>query len=127
MRILPPVPLVSREAQEDFISCECNESSLVSKIVRELLLTNNKLNVLVSFVTGGQTIRKGTTVYIFIMGIHYDSNIFAKPERFDPDRFSKSSVTNEDHSPYAFIPFSAGSRNCIGQCLFLSTVNDDDE
>ncbi|CAF4083424.1 unnamed protein product [Rotaria sordida] len=84
MRILPPVPFVMREAQEDFI---CN----------------------------GQTIRKGTTLYIFIYGVHYDSNAFPQPERFDPDRFYQSSVMDEERSPYAFIPFSAGSRNCIGQ------------
>ncbi|CAF1047671.1 unnamed protein product [Rotaria sordida] len=84
MRVLPPVPFVMREAQEDFI---CN----------------------------GQTIRKGTTLYIFIYGVHYDSNAFPQPERFDPDRFYQSSVMDEERSPYAFIPFSAGSRNCIGQ------------
>ena len=76
-----------------------------------------------SFTTDGQTIRKGTTLYIFIIGVHYDSNVFPQPEKFDPDRFSKSSATNEDRSPYAFIPFSAGSRNCIGLFLILHTTS----
>ncbi|CAF4720542.1 unnamed protein product [Rotaria sp. Silwood1] len=67
----------------------------------------------------GQTIRKGTTVYIFIYGVHHDSNAFPQPERFDPDRFHQSSVTNEERSPFAFVPFSAGSRNCIGQRFAL--------
>jgi cytochrome P450 len=74
---------------------------------------------LCSSITDGHTIRKGTTLYIFIIGVHYDCNVFPQPERFDPDRFSKNSAVNEDRSPYAFIPFSAGSRNCIGSFLTL--------
>ncbi|CAF3258747.1 unnamed protein product [Rotaria socialis] len=84
MRLLPPVPAVIREIQEDFV---CN----------------------------GQIIRKGTTMYIFIYGVHHDPNVFPQPERFDPNRFYESTEVSEERSPYAFVPFSAGSRNCIGQ------------
>ncbi|CAF2172940.1 unnamed protein product [Rotaria magnacalcarata] len=84
MRLLPPVPAVIREIQDDFV---CN----------------------------GQIIRKGTTMYIFIYGVHHDPNVFPQPERFDPNRFYESTEVNEERSPYAFVPFSAGSRNCIGQ------------
>ena len=60
---------------------------------------------------------------IFIIGVHYDSNVFPQPEQFDPDRFSKSAPMNEDRSPYAFIPFSAGSRNCVGSFPTLHTTH----
>ena len=43
--------------------------------------------------------------------------IFRNPEEFIPERF-----LDNDCSPYAFIPFSAGQRNCIGQKFALLNI-----
>ncbi|KAI7815710.1 cytochrome p450 [Rhyzopertha dominica] len=59
----------------------------------------------------GRMIPKGTTVHIFAYAIHRDPSIYPEPEKFDPERFRNI----KDKSPYAYIPFSAGPRNCIGQ------------
>lgn len=61
----------------------------------------------------GVTIPKGTTVFINIFGLHRNSNHFEKPEEFIPARFLDGA--DKKRHPFAYIPFSAGAKNCIGQ------------
>jgi len=60
----------------------------------------------------GQTIHKGDTVLLFLHKLHRNSKIWESPHEFIPERF----LTREgDMHPYAYVPFSAGARNCVGQ------------
>lgn len=52
----------------------------------------------------------------YLMG--RDPNIFPDPLAFNPERFDIE-TTNEVVNPYAYVPFSAGPRNCIGQKFAL--------
>ncbi|XP_055612681.1 cytochrome P450 4c3-like [Uranotaenia lowii] len=59
------------------------------------------------------TIPKNTNVMIVVYHLHRDPTVFSNPEKFNPDNFLPENC-NGRH-PYAYIPFSAGARNCIGQ------------
>ena len=49
--------------------------------------------------------------------IHTDPENFKDPLVFKPERFLQKANSPDETTrhPFAFIPFSAGARNCIGQ------------
>ncbi|KAK7872277.1 hypothetical protein R5R35_012123 [Gryllus longicercus] len=55
----------------------------------------------------------GTNVVFLTYFLHRDSDVYPNPEKFDPNRFQPDNI--EKRHPFAFLPFSAGPRNCIGQ------------
>ncbi|XP_023309983.1 cytochrome P450 4C1-like [Anoplophora glabripennis] len=61
----------------------------------------------------GYIIPKGCGINIYIYDLHRSSEYWENPEKFDPDRFLPENVARRH--PFAYLPFSAGFRNCIGQ------------
>ncbi|CAJ0929720.1 unnamed protein product, partial [Mesorhabditis belari] len=57
------------------------------------------------------TLPKGTNIIMVPSMVHKDPRYWEDPEIFRPERFLENDVKH----PYAYIPFSAGARNCIGQ------------
>lgn len=55
----------------------------------------------------------GSTISMHIYALHRNDEIFSDPLTFNPERFSNEQ-SNGRH-PFAFVPFSAGPRNCIGK------------
>lgn len=64
--------------------------------------------------TDEHTIPKGTNIVIGVYFMGRDPKIFENPEEFRPERFMEER-NSEKQNPYAYVPFSAGPRNCIGQ------------
>ncbi|KAF5289900.1 hypothetical protein FQA39_LY14962 [Lamprigera yunnana] len=68
----------------------------------------------------GKTIPKGTSLLLNIYGIHHDPNVYPDPQSFKPERFMDAD--NASRPRYAFIPFSSGMRDCIGQKFAMVEV-----
>ncbi|NXU53887.1 CP4FE hydroxylase, partial [Turnix velox] len=65
----------------------------------------------------GRVIPKGVISLLSIYGTHHNPHIWPEPQVFNPLRFSPENI--QKRSPMAYIPFSAGPRNCIGQTFAM--------
>ena len=90
-----------------YLSMCIKESLRLYPPVHDVFRTNVKdINL------GGYLIPKGTNIDIGIASIHRNPHIWENPDTFNPLRFDCDSPGGH---PFAFIPFSGGQRNCIGQ------------
>ncbi|XP_048082759.1 cytochrome P450 4F2-like [Ursus arctos] len=68
----------------------------------------------------GRVIPKGVICLISIFGTHHNPSVWPDPEVYNPFRFDPENI--KERSPLAFIPFSAGPRNCIGQTFAMTEM-----
>ncbi|HEX3459220.1 MAG TPA: cytochrome P450 [Candidatus Baltobacteraceae bacterium] len=63
----------------------------------------------------GSPIPSGTTVFSSPLLLHRRADLFAEPDRFDPDRW-----LGPEPPPFAYVPFGGGARRCIGEEFALA-------
>jgi cytochrome P450 len=68
-------------------------------------------------VIDGYRIPAGANVILPIYAIHHHPDFWQEPEKFEPERFSPE--RSQQQHPFAWAPFGAGQRLCIGRDLAL--------
>lgn len=63
--------------------------------------------------SGNYVIPQGATVTVATYKLHRNPKVYANPTVFDPDNFLPERQANRHY--YAFVPFSAGPRSCVGR------------
>jgi cytochrome P450 len=65
----------------------------------------------------GVELKAGTRIIIYPWVLHRHRKLWDNPERFDPERFSPEQSVGR--SRFAFLPFGAGPRTCIGAAFAM--------
>lgn len=63
--------------------------------------------------TKGYVLPAGCTVVVAMYKLHRQPYIYPNPDVFNPDNFLPENTANRHY--YAFVPFSAGPRSCVGR------------
>lgn len=63
--------------------------------------------------SGPYVIPRGATVTVATILLHRNRKVYDNPNVFDPDNFLPERQANRHY--YAFVPFSAGPRSCVGE------------
>lgn len=69
------------------------------------------------FRLGEHDIPAGTVLYVPIYAVHRHTTLWEEPDRFDPSRFEPEKVKARHR--YAYMPFGAGPRVCIGNAFAM--------
>lgn len=100
LRLFPILPFVTRRTTEEF---ELGIS-----------ITNGKIRIVNSLsFSDGYKIPSGTQAICHIFGVQRSPEYYTDPNKFDPERFTPEN--SKARHPFAYIPFSAGPRNCLGK------------
>lgn len=73
---------------------------------------NFKRIITEDFELGGYKIPANTTISMHIYALHRNEEFFPDPLTYRPERFMPEE--SGGRHPFAYVPFSAGARNCIG-------------
>lgn len=104
LRLFPAVPFLTRATTSELVVGACDHYEQRDGDA-------DKLNAVQ--ITGDQKLPAGVEIVVNCMRMHRSPKHYANPEIFDPDHFLPDAVLKRH--PYSYVPFSAGSRSCIGK------------
>jgi cytochrome P450 len=124
------IPEVKKEAK-DLLSTDANlttsvlsQTTLISACLKETLRitppgsSTFQRIALDDHKIGNFNVKKGTLLNIGLLVVGNNPKYYENPEKYQPERWLEK--TNDERSdPFTYIPFSFGSRNCIGQQLAM--------
>ena len=97
---------------------DCRQMKYLDMVIKECLRLYPPVpfiarKITKQFTVKGLVLPEGCTCMVPVYLLHRDPVTFPNPEHFLPERFEGDSLNRAN--PYAYVPFSAGARNCIGQ------------
>ncbi|KAG8884270.1 hypothetical protein FRB98_002543 [Tulasnella sp. 332] len=102
LRLFPSAPLIPKISVKDqyfMVNSALSQEDMANPAVKDRKDKQKRLFV-----------PSGSHVQISVVGLHYNPRYWKDPYTFNPDRFLTS-----DWPKDAFLPFSSGSRACIGR------------
>ena len=95
-----------------YLDCVLNETMRMYPVVTFI---GRKAESDITVTIDGETevIPEGMDIIVDSDILHRDPRYWTDPNKFIPERFLPENSAGRD--PYAFLPFSAGPRNCIGK------------
>jgi len=116
-----------------FAATDVAKLPYLASVIKEAMRVNPAIpqvnrETIKDLVLGGYAVPKGTLLFLSVGGMHTSSFNFTEPHKFWPERWeTKEAVPKDDLHPKAtwagnlddvdgsYMPFSQGSRACLGQ------------
>jgi cytochrome P450 len=108
-----------RDALADSISRDDDHSEVLSQVISEVVRLYPAGWAFERFAAqdttlGEEAIQKGSRLLFSPFLLHRNPRFWREPETFDPARFVNGHAVPDGVPKYAYLPFGAGPRSCIG-------------
>ncbi|KAL8571092.1 hypothetical protein ACOMHN_010553 [Nucella lapillus] len=126
IRVQQEVDTILKGRDSDYILCEdLNSLPYMTACIKETIRNYSTVpfierETMEPLDIDGHIIPAGTFIGVQLWCLHHNPTVWDRPHDFLPERFLGDNVLKMD--PFQFVPFSAGSRNCIGQNFAMNEL-----